>query len=207
MMNLFEKGLPLCLIVNCSNGQTFKYMLSLKGSTEIGFFLESPLDLSIPQDANLSIEILLKNYILHFSTTLLEYKSKMQIYISKPVEIHKKKLRDSPRIFYETDTKFSIWPDNSKYSGKVRDISDSGFRMTSMKLLRKGQVISVDLYFKEPKIRAIGQGAVVWTRYFENYTDLFEMAIKFTTVSNEVRHRLSKYIEGRAILEKTTTGL
>ena len=206
-MNLFEKGLPLCLIVQCGDEQTFKYMLSLKGSTDAGFFLESPIELSIPEGAKLSIEFLLKKYILFFTTTLLECKSNTQIYISKPIEIHKRKLRDSARIAHEAETKFSIWPDNLKYSGKVRDISDSGFRMTSIKMLRRGQVINVDLYLKEPKIRVMGQGVVVWTKYFENYNDLFEMAIKFTTVSNDIRNRLSKFIDDKIALDKVTMGL
>ncbi len=115
--------------------------------------------------------------------------------LHKPKQIHKTRVREGRRI--DTDMKlfYTPWTESGRFETQMLDLSDVGVRMLGRRELKKGMLVSLDFYIKEDKIRVLCQGQVAWCRTDPQNEFSFETGVEFTTISNETRKRIARFIE------------
>jgi len=90
---------------------------------------------------------------------------------------------------------YTPWTESGRFETKLTDLSELGIRMQGRRNIKKGTLISIDFYIKDDKIRVLCQGQVAWCRTNEENDQLFDTGVEFTTISNETRKRLTRFIQ------------
>lgn len=123
----------------------------------------------------------------------MEVKDDYQIILSRPEEIQKNRLREGRRVQHYCDLIYTVWKENPQYNARLIDISETGVRFLSRRPHKQGEILSISLYIRDAKVRIIGQGLVAWCKLYDE-RGYFEVALRYTTVSNSIRARLSLFI-------------
>ena len=194
-MSILHKDLPIsiCALSNNPEGEkTQAKLLSIDAAQIIADTGElSPL----PTGTLVRVEFRLDRYNFSFDSLVARTESPHKLYLAKPKEIHRSRLRDAPRLPMDLEIFYTIWTESGRFQAKILDLSEQGIRIAGPKSLRKGLLISLNFYLKESKIRVICQGLVAWSHPREDNEYLFEAGIEFTTISNETKKKIAKHIE------------
>lgn len=193
-MGLFQNDLPVSLCPLEDNPEGEKYQGRLRGIAREFIQIYSPVHLGFTTGLPVKVEFRIDENNFHFETTALRQDTSGLVFLKKPEMIKKSKVREGPRLEIKMPVKYTPWTEDGRFEAETLDISESGIRMIGRKSLKGGDLISVDLYFKEPRIRVMSQGLVAWCKTNDENEYLFESGVQFTTISNETKKKLARYL-------------
>lgn len=193
-MPLKQKDLPVNVCPLEGNEEGLKVQALLRGldSSHIRLFAPEPGPLRATMPVELDFRVDKHEFVL--STKIAKVAEGGDIVLFKPASIRRRRIRDARRVPLEMRIFFTLWTETGRHDGDMQDLSADGFRMISRKSLRRGTLISLDFYVRSARIRVIGQGLVAWCRTVEDNEYLFESGIQFTTISNETRKKLARFV-------------
>jgi c-di-GMP-binding flagellar brake protein YcgR len=189
-----QKDLPVTLRPLTSNDEGARFQGQLKEIAAEGILMFVPEFPPLAAGAPVEAEFRIDKSSYRFESTLKTLSSG-NVTLHKPKQIHKTRLREGRRI--ETDMKlfYTPWTESGRFETQMLDLSDVGVRMLGRRELKKGMLVSLDFYVKEDKIRVLCQGQVAWCRQDPDNEFSFETGVEFTTISNETRKRIARFIE------------
>ncbi|MBL8020603.1 MAG: PilZ domain-containing protein [Leptospirales bacterium] len=189
-----QKNLPVSVCPVENNEEGLKYQGQLKeiAKDSIVLFMGESAPLSV--GAEIVVEFKVEKNQFFFETTIKKINGAM-LDLHKPKAIHKSKIREGHRMSTDMKMNYTPWTESGRFETKLTDLSELGVRMQGRKELKKGMLISIDFYIKEDKIRVLCQGQVAWCRVNEENDQLFDTGVEFTTISNETRKRLTRFIQ------------
>lgn len=193
-MGLFQNDLPVSICPQADNPEGEKFQGRLRGIDSQFIHIFSPEGDRFAGGLTVKVEFRIDENNFNFESTVVRQDAGGLVHLAKPEVIKKSKLREGPRLEIKLPIKFTPWTEEGRFEAETLDVSESGIRMVGRKSLKNGNLISLDLYFKEPRIRVISQGLVAWCRMFEENEYLYESGVQFTTISNETRKKLARYL-------------
>lgn len=200
MSLVLQKDLPISVLPVDNNPEGNRFQATLKEIAKDHILIYASDIPPLAGNAKLSVEFRVEKHDFSFESSLKERQGQL-LHLNKPKTIHKNRIRDTRRILYELPIHYTMWTETGRFESKIVDISEDGIRMSSTKALKKGTLISLDFYIKAERLRVITQGLVVWCVRDKENDYLFETGVQFTTISNEAKKKLAKYIEKLAETE------
>ncbi len=152
---------------------------------------------SLPAGTPVLVEFKIEKNQFSFETTTKGADGAM-LSLAKPAAIKRSKLREGHRMVVDMKMAYTPWTESGRFETNLVNLSELGVRMIGRRELKKGTLLSIDFYVKEDKIRVLCQGQVAWCRPTPDNDQLFETGVEFTTISNETRKRLTKFITKRS---------
>lgn len=127
------------------------------------------------------------------------------VWLEKPKDINKTRVRNSSRTDTHTPVHFTVWTEVGRHQGELLDISEDGLRMLAYHRLRSLDLINVDLFLSSagPGVRINTQATVVWSNSVEDGKNLFETGIQFQTLPEDIRASLSEYARASRIRQES----
>ena len=194
-MGIFHKGLPMSICPLDNNPKGEKHQARLLDIDKQFIIINTGVPVKIKAGAEVKIDFHIEKGIFSFESSIQSVEGKNKILLVKPKVIHKKKIRDSDRMDLTINIFYTLWTESGRFEAETRDISEHGLRVVSAKKLKTETLLSLNFYIKEPKIRVICQGVIAWCKIDEENKHLFELGIQFTTLSNDIRKKLRKYVK------------
>ena len=192
-MGLFQKNLPVSICPVADNQQGLKYQALLRAVDKEYILLETEHSLELASESEVLIEFNLDKNHFYFHTTIFNLSGRSGLLLKKPREIHRTKLREGPRVPLSVKLNYTPWTEEKRYTVDTLDMSESGVRIQGLFELPKDSIVSLDFYLKAAKIRVICQAIVSWSRPDEE-GPYVQSGLQFTTISNEAKKKLSKYL-------------
>ncbi|MBX7057261.1 MAG: PilZ domain-containing protein [Leptospirales bacterium] len=193
-MALKHKDLPVSVCPLEDNEEGKRIQTLLRGLDSQYIRLYAPGAAELRKGLELSVEFRVDRHEFSLTTTVANATPEGEVTLYKPAVIHRRRLRDARRRPLQMRIYFTLWTETGRHDGEMQDISADGFRMISRKSFRRGALISLDFYIRSARIRVIGQGLVAWCRTMEDNEYLHECGIQFTTISNETRKKLERFV-------------
>jgi len=185
--------MSICPLDNNPEGN--KYQGRLMDIDKQFIIINTGEPVNLRTEAEVRIDFHIERSIFSFESSVQSVEGADKILLVKPKVIHKKQIRDTDRMETAIKIFYTLWTETGRFEAETRDISEQGIRIVGAKKLRRGSLLSLNFYIKEPKIRVICQGSVAWCKTDEENEYLFESGIQFTTLSNEIRKKLNKYVK------------
>jgi len=188
-----QKNLAVSICPQSDNpeGNKFQGQLREVGADAMQLFVAEPLTLS-PGDP-VVVEFKIEKNQFSFEAKTQSMTGSL-LPPSNPAAIKRSRLREGHRLAVDMKMAYTPWTESGRFETTLVDLSEMGVRMIGRKQLKKGMLVSIDFYVKEDKIRVLCQGQVAWWRATPDNDQLFETGVEFTTISNETRKRLTKFI-------------
>lgn len=196
-MALFEKDLPVTLCPVHDNPDGEKFQGRLKQVTQDHILVDTGQSVELGAVGDVIVEFRVDDNRFRFTTSVFNLAGPSAILLNKPKQVHRSKIREGPRVVIPLQIFYTPWTESGRFEAEVLDISESGLRMRGTKNVRKNALLSLDFYIKEQKIRVISQGLVAWSRASEENQHLTESGVQFTTISNDARKKLAKYLQAK----------
>ncbi|MCP5480460.1 MAG: PilZ domain-containing protein [Spirochaetales bacterium] len=197
-----QKDLPVSICPLDDNPEGVRYQGLLKSIDSDHILVYSPHAKALHLANRVSLEFRIDRNDFRLTTSILNLAPKDQLLLRKPKQIHKKQIREGQRLSYSLPVKYTLWTKTGRHEAELRDLSDQGLRMVGNQPLRKNSLVSLDFYIKDAKTRVITQGMVIWSRKDEENEHLIESGIHFTTISNEARKKIARFVAERAPFEE-----
>jgi len=194
-VGIFKKGLPMSICPLDNNPEGNKHQGRLMDIDKQFIIINTGEPVNLRTEAEVRIDFHIERSIFSFESSVQSVEGADKILLVKPKVIHKKQIRDTDRMETAIKIFYTLWTETGRFEAETRDISEQGIRIVGAKKLRRGSLLSLNFYIKEPKIRVICQGSVAWCKTDEENEYLFESGIQFTTLSNEIRKKLNKYVK------------
>ena len=194
-MGLFEKDLAvtLCPVHDNPNGE--KFQGRLKQVTQEHILVDTGQSVELGAVGDVIVEFRVDDNRFRFTTSVFNLAGPSAILLNKPKQVHRSKIREGPRVVLPIQVFYTPWTEPGRFEAEVLDISESGLRMRGNKNIRKNSLLSLDFYIKDQKIRVITQGLVAWSKASEENTHMTESGVQFTTISNEARKKLARFLQ------------
>lgn len=189
-----QKDLPVSLRPLVSNDEGARFQGRLKEIAAEGIVMYVPDFPALPAGTPIEAEFRIDKSSYRFESTLKSLASGT-VTVHKPKQIHKTRVREGRRIAADMKLFYTPWTESGRFETQMLDLSDIGVRMQGRRELKKGMLVSLDFYVKEDKIRVLCQGQVAWCKQDPENEFLFETGVEFTTISNETRKRIARFIE------------
>lgn len=193
-MSLFKKNLPVTICPIQDNEQGNKYQAILKAVDKQYILLETAHSFELASNTDVTIEFILEHSRFHFDTQVFNLAGRSGILLKKPNQIHRSKLREGPRVPLVIKINYTPWTEEKRYTVETRDMSESGVRIQGLFEIPPDSIVSLDFYIKDAKIRVISQGVVSWSKPDPENEIFYQSGIQFSTISNEARKKLAKYL-------------
>lgn len=201
-MGVLQRDLPVsvCKLLNNPMGEKIQGKLLSIDLEKLAFDTgeAAPLEKGTP----VRVEFRVDRYDFRFETTVFSTPTDPKLFLTKPKEMHKSRVRDVGRIPMDLEAFFTIWTETGRFKGRIIDLSELGIRMEGIKALNKGTLISLNFYIKEMKIRVICQGLVAWCDVSPENQYLYDIGVEFTTISNDTKKKLARFVEVQALTAK-----
>jgi len=194
-MSILKKGLPISICPEENNPAGNKYQCRLIDIDKQFIIVSSRDTACLKAGEKIIAEFFIESNSFTFDATIHGSENDDKVIIEKPEVIHKKRIRNVDRMSLREKVNYTLWTEKGRFDAETRDISERGIRVVGSKALKKGSLLSINLYLKEPRIRLICQAQVAWCRTAEENEHLHETGIHFTTLSNETRKKLSKFVK------------
>lgn len=195
-MQLLKKDLPISICPLRENPRGKKYQGRLYAMNESFLQIFSPEAHNVAIGAEIQAEFQIDVHQFSFECVVVRLAENL-VFVNRPSVIRKSKLREGPRVKIAMPIHYTLWSEPGRFEADLQDISETGIRIVSRHALKKQMVVSLDLYFRDSKIRVICQGQVAWSQATEENRYLFESGIQFTTISNETKSNLALYLLDR----------
>ena len=195
-MQLLKKDLPvsLCPLRENPRGKKYQGRLYAMNDSFLQIFCPESAQVQIGSELQAEFQIDINQFVFECVVVRL---AENLVFVNRPSVIRKSKLREGPRVPIEMQIHYTLWSEPGRFEATLQDVSETGIRIVSRHALKKQVVVSLDIYFRDSKIRVICQGQVAWSRPTEENRLLFESGIQFTTISNETRSNLALYLLDR----------
>lgn len=197
-MGLLQKELAVSIFPLENNDSGDRIQGRLKGVDRQYIVIAILGQPPFPEGSPLLVEFWIDRSVYKFETSLKYLKNGL-LYLEKPEVINRSKLREGPRVSYNRRLHYTLWSEPGRFEADLQDISETGLRMMTRRPLAKNALISIDFYIKEAKMRIICQALIAWCRQTEENEYLYDTGIQFTTLSNENRKKLARFLENMAV--------
>lgn len=189
-----QKDLPVSLRPTNANADGVRFQGRLREIASDGIVLFVPEFPVLPPGSPVEAEFRIDKSQFRFESSVKALQGG-DVIVHKPRQIHKTRVRDGRRLATDMKLFYTPWTESGRFETQMLDLSDVGVRMLGRRELKKGMLVSLDFYIKDDKIRVLCQGQVAWCKVRDDNDQLFESGIEFTTISNETRKRIARYIE------------
>lgn len=196
-MSLLEKDLPVSLCPVHDNPEGEKFQGRLKQVTADHLLIDTGHSVELGAGGDVIVEFRVDDNRFRFTSSVFNLSGPSGLLLHKPKTIHRSKIREGPRVVIPLQVFYTLWTETGRFEADVLDISESGMRIRGNKNLRKNSLLSLDFYIKDQKIRVITQGLVAWSKAGEENPHLTESGVQFTTISNEARKKLARYLQAK----------
>ncbi|MEQ8351874.1 MAG: PilZ domain-containing protein [Leptospiraceae bacterium] len=194
-MGLLQKDLPVSLMPEKDNPEGNRFQGKLHGVNAKFILIATEEQSGITEGHPVTVEFWIDRSAYRFESKIARILPSGIVAVQKPKVIHKSRIREGNRVFLDMKIHFTPWSDSGRFEAQLLDISETGVRMVGRKQLQKDALISLDFYVKEARARIISQGMVIWSQPTEENDYLFESGVQFTTLSNENRKKLGRYLK------------
>ncbi len=192
-MQLLKKDLPISLCPLRENPRGKKYQGRLYAMNDSFLQIFAPESTKIELGSELQAEFQIDVHNFSFECVAVRLAENL-VFVNRPSVIRKSRQREGPRVAIEMPIFYTIWSEHGRFEATLKDVSETGIRIVGRNPLKQQMVVSLDVYFRDSRIRIICQGQVAWTKPTEENHYLYESGIQFTTISNETKSNLALYL-------------